>query len=313
MAITITLAEEHVEPLVQSVSDLVTQVEMQGGDASHYRALVSALMGGEEMVRDNDELGFPYEPPLSPPPQPSLRIDIINTDSEDEATVFGTSSSPFNLSPSFSNNDFDVAIMYDCKGAIAHDKYTPCLSSPDPLLSLVDAMDSDCGEDETIFGTSSSLVKVSMLSDDLPLDTNTHVFNNTPFSSLLKSTGRVVNRVATPFISTSSSARCISPGLSKTVSVTQMSTSPILAPRQICLPDNCADAPPAKRTRLNLSVDSDPSGSMSPDDVASNTHELASPHNDFDPDGSGGDSDGYVVHARLPGECEKRKGDKKQK
>ncbi|SJL04868.1 uncharacterized protein ARMOST_08239 [Armillaria ostoyae] len=236
MAITITLPEEHVERLVQSVSNLVTQVEMQG-DASHYRALVLALMAGEQMVRDSDEL--------------------------------------------------------DYKGAIANNEYPPHLSSLDPLLSPINAMDNDCSEDATLFGTSSTPVKVCMLSDDLPLNAETHLFNDMPSSSPLKSTSHVVNCTAIPFIPTLSSAHCLSPALQKTVSITQTSTSPIPVLSQICLLDDCGDAPPAKRTCLT------------------ETHELICPDADYDPDGSDADFNGDVIHAHLPGECEKRKGDKK--
>ncbi|KAK0229274.1 hypothetical protein EDD85DRAFT_957670 [Armillaria nabsnona] len=148
-------------------------------------------------------------------------------------------------------------------------------------------MESDCGDDTTIVGTSSSPVKISLLLDNTYPDTI--IFS--PLS--LQPPSRILNPVDTNYHWPHPS--------SKTVST---STSPAPAVRWIRSLDDLAQAPLAKRTRLN--VESDP---LEPTIPA--THEVAHPDDDYDPDGSDGDFDGSVVEARLPGECEKRRGDKK--
>ncbi len=57
MLVSITLAEAVAQRLLQSITNLITEVEAQGGDASHYQALVAALRDVKPLDRESDNSG----------------------------------------------------------------------------------------------------------------------------------------------------------------------------------------------------------------------------------------------------------------
>ncbi|KAK0434532.1 uncharacterized protein EV420DRAFT_1488609, partial [Desarmillaria tabescens] len=272
MAITITLSEDTVQHLVESVTTLINAEESRGRDASHYRALLSGLNEGMSLNRNCDEIGsapLPFHAHDAIAHGDGTFGDPGHNSQGDMTLVYPSLSSDVVDSPIDSHND--------------NLEYT--LSPIQPPLSPLDSTDSDFEDEKnrirdweevTVFGASSSPSPV------MP----PQAFNNFGGGvSDCESTNDKGILGGTEMLNPISHSR---PVEELGAAVHDPDPDPP-APRRIHLLDDSADAPPTKRPRVSV-----------PDD-------------DYDPDDSDGDLDGFVVEARLPGECEKRKGDRKQK